>query len=231
MSRIILALDGMELDACRALVGKVGSRVHAIKIHSLYDSVGPSVIDRLKDAGAPRVWVDAKLHDIPETVKHRAKAFADAGADMLTVHGSGGIDMMLAAAQAFPGEVIAITLLTSLRDQQAIQIYGHPPQQTAICLARLAAHADLPSVVCSPREVALIAREADLSHLNFIVPGTRSAGKDAGDQARVTTPAAAIKAGASKLVIGRQVTTAPDPVAALGELETEINLELMKLGK
>jgi orotidine-5'-phosphate decarboxylase len=221
----------MELDACLALVAEVGSRVHAIKIHSLYDSIGPSVIARLKDAGAQRVWVDAKLHDIPETVKLRAKAFAAAGADMLTVHASGGIDMMAAAAKAFAGEVIGITLLTSLSDQQAIQVYGHQPKDTAICLARLAAHAELPSVVCSPREVASIAAEKDLSRLNFIVPGTRSVGKAAGDQARVTTPGAAIKAGATKLVIGRQVTTAPDPVAALDELEAEINVELMKLGK
>ncbi len=221
--RIILAADGLKLADCLLLVGVLGSRLHAVKIHDLYDREGPGVIKQIKEAGARRVWVDAKLHDIPETVKNRAAAFADAGADILTVHVSGGPGMMAAARQSFPGELFGITVLTSLKEDQVQEIYGHSAIKVVGQFAAMAYQAALNGVVCSPKEVGILSADRLLKDLKFVIPGTRSAGVDAGDQARVDTPANAIKNGATYLVIGRQLTKALDPVEAIDALEAEIH--------
>lgn len=220
--RIILALDGLSLEQALSLTRKVGNRVHAIKIHDLSDRHGPNAVGLLRDVGAQRVWVDAKLHDIPATVGNRAKAIAASGADMLTVHASGGRAMMEAARTSFPGEVYGITVLTSLSEEDGVVIYGWPIPTKVVEFALMAKNAGLHGVVCSPQEVALLSNAPELKGLKLVIPGTRSAGKATGGQARVDTPANAISAGATYLVIGRQVTQAADPVAALDELEAEI---------
>ncbi|OHA91345.1 MAG: orotidine 5'-phosphate decarboxylase [Candidatus Zambryskibacteria bacterium RIFCSPHIGHO2_01_FULL_49_18] len=222
-SRIILAADELTLDQCLDLASKVGDRVHAIKIHNLYDRAGAIAVQQLRDAGARRVWVDAKLHDIPNTVKLRAKAIAESGADILTVHASGEIEMMMAAVEGGPSEIYAITVLTSLGEEQAHLLFGQPSKAGALYLARLAKLAGVHGVVCSPKEVGILAKRPELQGLKFITPGVRSTGKATDDQKRVDTPAGAIASGATHLVIGRQITQAADPVEALHQIEMEIS--------
>jgi len=222
-NRVILAADELSIEQCLGLASKIGSRVHAIKVHNAFDAQGPTIVQQLHDAGAERVWVDAKLHDIPNTVRLRAKAIADSGAEIITVHASGEIEMMMAAVEAFPYEVFAITVLTSLNEEQAHLLHGQPSKAGVLYLARLAKLAGVAGVVCSPKEVGILAKRPELKGMKFIVPGVRSVGKDAGDQQRVDTPLNAIKAGATHLVVGRQITQVSDPVAALDALEAELD--------
>lgn len=224
--RIIVAADNLTLEECINLTAKIGARVHAIKVHEVVDRHGPIAITRILEAGAKRVFDDAKLHDIPNTVKLRAKAIAESGASILTVHASGEIDMMMEAVTGTRSvgnaEIFAITVLTSLDEEQAHLTYGQPSKAAVLYLARLAKLAGVHGVVCSPKEVGILAKRPELKGLKFIVPGIRSAGKDADDQRRFDTPGATVKAGATYLVIGRQLTQATDQVAALEEIEAEI---------
>lgn len=218
-----MAADELSLDQCLELASQVGDRVHAIKVHNMFDKQGPGVVQRLRDAGARRVWVDAKLHDIPNTVKLRAKAIAESGADILTVHASGEIEMMMAAVEAGPAEIYAITVLTSLGEEQAHLLFGQPSVAGALYRARLAKLAGVHGVVCSPKEVGILSKRPELQGLKFITPGVRSPGKAADDQKRVDTPAGAIASGSTYLVIGRQITQASNPMEALHQIEKEIH--------
>ena len=219
---VILAADGLALDATLRLVDQLRGGVYGVKIHSLWDRHGPDVVKQLLDAGAPRVWVDLKLHDIPETVRDRAKAVAESGAHMITVHASGGIEMMMTACESWL-EIIAVTVLTSLDEDQVHLLHGNPSKATVLSLARLAKLAGVASVVCSPREVGILAKRPELADMVFITPGVRSPGVASDDQKRVDTPMNALLAGATRLVIGRQITKAEDPLAALNLIEEEIN--------
>lgn len=228
---IILSPDGLELQDVLELVGEVGHRIYGVKIHDLYDAHGPEVVSRLRDAGADRVWYDGKFHDIPNTVGLRARAVGQGadpgkGVDILTVHASGEIDMMLEAVKNGPNEIYAITVLTSLDPEQTHLVFGQPPKAAVLYLARLAKLAEVHGIVCSAEEVGMLAKRPELQGLKFVVPGVRSAGKDTGDQKRTGTPAKAIQDGAHHLVIGRQVVQAPDPLVALDELEEEITAAL-----
>lgn len=220
--KIILAVDELDLEQALLLAAALGQRVHAFKIHNLYDLHGPFAVRRLLEAGAQRVWVDAKLHDIPNTVRRRAEAIAESGADIISVHASGGTKMMEAALRSGL-RVLAITILTSLSAEDVANLYRRDPAQAALYLAYMAARAGAHGVVCSPKEVGILTGTPELQHkLKFVVPGIRSAGVPADDQQRVDTPTAALKDGADYLVIGRQITTALDPAAALRDLEREI---------
>lgn len=221
--RIVISADELGEQELLALTSAVGSEVYAIKIHDRYDALGPSIVGALKDAGAQRVWMDAKLHDIPNTARARAKAFAENGVDILTVHASGGVDMMRAAKEGAPNaEIYAVTVLTSLSEETTGLVYGRSSMETVRTLAHLAQEAGIDGVVCSAKEVGVLSKEPALDGLKFVVPGVRSPGADAHDQKRVATPAEAIKDGASLLVIGRQVTTAQDPVEALAAIRAEL---------
>ena len=222
LDRVILALDGLALSQMLTLISRVGKRVRGVKVHDAYDRNGPSVVEWLKHAGARSVWVDYKLHDTPDTVAKRAKAIAVSGADMLTVHIAGGRDMMVAAKDNFPGEVFGISVLTSLDPRSVEFTFGRNVALQVKIFAKMADDAGLRGGVCWPQEVARLRQEGDLHRLKLVIPGTRSPGKSTDDQARTDTPANAIRAGATYLVIGRQVTQAADPVAALDELEAEI---------
>jgi orotidine-5'-phosphate decarboxylase len=228
---IILSPDGLGLEDVIEMVATVGHRLYAVKAHDLYDAHGPEVVTRLRKAGAARVWYDGKFHDIPNTVGLRARAVGkvvepDKRVDILTVHASGEIDMMMEAVKNGPDEIYAITVLTSLDPEQTHLIYGQPPKAAVLYLARLAKLAGVQGIVCSAEEVGMLAKRPELQGLKFVVPGTRSAGKDVGDQKRTGTPAKAVQDGAHHLVIGRQVVQAPDPLAALDELEEEITTAL-----
>jgi orotidine-5'-phosphate decarboxylase len=227
---IILAYDGMPLKKAIELTAALSKRMYAVKIHSLYDEVGKDAIDELKKAGAAKVWDDAKLHDIPDTVGYRAKAIFGNGADMLTVHASGDIQMMRAACM--PGkEVYGISVLTSLDAAQSEAIYNKLPAGEVLTLARFAKLAGLSGLVCSAQELEILSKMPELTGLKLVVPGTRSIGADLGNQKRVLTPGEAILAGATHLVIGTQVTKAEDPIAAFNAVATEIDEALAELEK
>ena len=222
--RIIVSADELDEKALLALASALGPRIYAVKVHDRYDALGPSIVGELKDAGAKRVWMDAKLHDIPNTARVRAKAFSENGIDIITVHASGGVEMMRAAKEgAGSAEVYAVTVLTSLDEATSERIYNRPVKEEVLTLAKLAKEAGVDGVVCSPQEVGLLANDPALKGLKFVIPGTRSPAADTHDQKRVTTPKEAVDAGATFLVIGRQITTAQDPVAALDALESELS--------
>jgi len=228
MQKLIAAADGLNIAQCLSLVSKVGTRMYAIKIHDLYDKGGSVVVSRLRSDGAERVWVDAKLHDIPKTVENRTRALISAGANIITVHASGGTEMMKAAVEVASTkgvEIYAITILTSLSEKECQKIYGEIPSIMALQLALMAKDAGVQGIVCSPHEVKQLSDHSDLRNLGlkFVVPGIRSVGTNTNDQKRFDTPAATIKAGATHLVIGRQITQAQDPKSALDAIEQEIS--------
>ncbi len=228
-SRFILAADGIALSGCHEL-SPIASGLFAIKIHDQYDYWGPRCIEQLRTFGFERVWVDLKLHDIPKTVGLRAAVLFNAGAHIITVHASGGIEMIRAALAARTNQhqkVYAVTVLTSLPAEEVLHIYGDNPWHTVRRLAKLAKKAGVQGIVCSPEEVSALASDPELEGLELICPGVRSIGISTHDQARVGTPTAAIRSGATRLVIGRQITEAEDRIAAFKALEEEVATALL----
>lgn len=219
--KVILALDSLSRGDLIRLVSKVGSQVYALKIHDFYDLWGNQAIEDISGYGALS-WVDAKLHDIPKTVELRAKALKKNGADIITVHASGGIEMMQAAMQS--GAIIyAVTILTSQSEQEIHELYSSDSEHVVMQLALNAKAAGVHGIVCSPKEVASLRSVELLDGLELVTPGVRSLGVSNDDQKRVDTPANSLKAGASRLVIGRQLTAAADSIKALNALAEEIS--------
>ena len=220
-SRIILALDGMDKSACLELVRKVGDRVFAYKIHDLWDKHGPEVLSSFAYHNV-RMWVDLKLYDIPNTVGLRAKAVRESGASILTVMAKGEIEMMMAAVKNGPEMILGVTELTSLTEEEVHLSSGQPRKASVLQLSRNAKLAGIHGLVCSANEVGMLAKRPELDGMILVVPGVRSPGKDVQDQRQVDTPANAIKAGATFLVVGREVTQAADPLLALENIERQI---------
>lgn len=226
-SKIYLALDGLPKHIATILASRLGAVARAVKIHDVLDRDGPYIIMMLSDYGAKAVWVDYKLHDTKDTVGLRVAALVKNGAKIITVHASGGVPMMQEAVKAARRKckIYAITILTSLDDEEIAEIYGTERSRLEIvkALARMAKRAGVHGVVCSAQEVAALSSDPELVGLDFVVPGTRSAGVALGQQKRSGTPAQAIADGATFLVAGSQVTKADDPVAAFRDFEAEIN--------
>lgn len=222
MSRapVAVALDAPDLDTALAWAAATGPHVTTMKVGlELFLRYGHEAVRRVSDASGCALFLDLKLHDIPNTVAGAALAVADLGPDFLTVHASGGAAMVRAAVAALPGtQVTGVTVLTSLApaDLDAVGLAG-PPVDAVTRLARLAVGAGAQALVCSPQEVAAV-RAAVGPGVTLITPGVRPAGADAGDQARVATPEQALADGADLLVIGRPVTAAPDPAEAAAAL-------------
>ncbi|MBS3903061.1 MAG: orotidine-5'-phosphate decarboxylase [Anaplasmataceae bacterium] len=214
-------MDGLTLDQAISLVSHTRDKLWAVKLHNLFDRYGAEAIRALRSAGAERLWVDAKLHDIPGTVLARATAIAECGANIITVHASGQVEMMQAAKKS--GLMIfGVTVLTSLDDELGKAVYGDSPSVVVPKLADLIVEAGLDGIVCSAKEVGSLVHITQDTSLKLIVPGTRSPGKKMGDQKRSTTPAEAIQAGATHLVVASQVTGSSDPVGELQVIEEEI---------
>lgn len=220
--RLVVALDGLDLRASLDLVSAIQDGVDCYKIHDLWDREGPGVVNTLKKAGALWVWVDLKLHYIPNTVALRAKAVRDARADILTVHASGGVAMMTAAVENGPEMILAVTILTSLYEEWVHLTYGNPARASALQFAIWAKAAGVHGIVCSPQEVGFLAKQQELKGLRFVVPGTRSPGADVADQKRVDTQANAVRAGANILVIGREIISSDNPRAAAQRIAVDI---------
>lgn len=224
--KLIVALDFPDAPQALALVDRLDGRCRWFKVGlELYLAAGNSVVLELKRRHF-RVFLDLKLHDIPNTVAGSVRSVAGLGADMLTVHAGGGPAMLAAAAGAAAGlsqapRLLAVTVLTSMDVGQlkATGVSASPAEQ-ALRLARVARSSGIQGLVCSPEEAAMMRRELPGSIL--VTPGIRPAGAAVGDQKRVATPAAALAAGADFLVVGRPITQAEDPVKAADAILREI---------
>jgi len=214
--RICAAVDAPSWAEGEAFARAVAPEVGILKVGlELFAAEGPTVVRAAAGLGRP-VFLDLKLHDIPNTVEGAARSAARSGASLLTVHAAGGPDMVSAAVRgAGPGvRVLAVTVLTSL-DAAALEAVGlaGPPEAAVVRLARLAVAAGAGGLVCSPHEVAAVRAAVGKGPL-LVVPGVRPPGSERGDQARVATPAEAVRSGADVIVIGRPLSRAPDPAAA-----------------
>ncbi|MBW7933684.1 MAG: orotidine-5'-phosphate decarboxylase [Gemmatimonadaceae bacterium] len=222
----IVALDVPTLAAARSLVDRLGSTADFYKVGlQLYTAEGPRVVEWLHGAGK-RVFLDLKLHDIPNTVRGAARSAAALGVQLLTVHAIGG-DAMLAAAVEGGGAqtgILAVTVLTSMTQDDLEAARGHAVSSVGDevrRLAQMAARTGAHGIVCAGHEVALV-RQAHGDALRTLVPGIRLGGTSANDQARVMTPREAAQVGASYVVIGRTVTAAEDPEAAMRAVLSEL---------
>lgn len=219
MSPVYVALDTPELARASALAEQVRGHVGGVKLGlEFFVANGPAGVRALGDGGMP-VFLDLKLHDIPNTVAKAVTALAPLAPAVLTVHASGGRAMLEAAKAAAPAatRVVAVTMLTSLdeRDLADTGVSGSAQEQV-LRLAALARAAGLDGIVCSGAEVA--AARSVWNDGFFVVPGIRPADGDVGDQKRVVTPRQALDDGASLLVIGRPITAAADPAAAAARI-------------
>jgi len=226
--RVIVALDFPAAPAALACAARLSPRDCRLKVgKELFTAAGPALVETLLKRGFD-IFLDLKFHDIPNTVAGACKAAAGLGVWMLNVHALGGRAMLEAARDAVAASVrrpilVAVTLLTSMgaRDLQDVGIAGDTAA-AALRLAKLAHASGLDGVVCSAQEAALVRRECG-ARFTLVTPGIRLAAGSRDDQQRVTTPAAAVAAGADYLVVGRPVTQAPDPAAALAAINRDIN--------
>lgn len=220
---VVVAMDGVSLEFAVDLCRKINEMVYAVKIHDLFDRYGGQAVDLLKQAGIGRVWVDYKLHDIPGTVGYRAAALRDAGADIITVHASGGSKMIQAAVKNGPSSIYAITVLTSLTENDCRQIYSGNPEDRVAEFVGIALDSGAHGIVCSPQELPLVNGIPGRRNVKLVTPGIRSAGQNKQDQARISTSSQALGNKADLLVIGRQITEAGDPLAELWRISEEIS--------
>jgi orotidine-5'-phosphate decarboxylase len=215
----IVALDFPDSQRAMTLVQTLDEKCRFYKVgNELFTGAGPEVIQWLRDTGCD-VFLDLKFHDIPNTVAGAVRRVAEMGVRLTTVHASGGSKMMAAAVEAAGSScgVLAVTVLTSLDDRLLGEAWGKDRvdvEDEVLRLAELARSAGVHGIVCSGQEAAAV-HSRHGSALKLLVPGIRLPGDSPGDQARVMTPSEAAAAGASYLVIGRSVTTAPDPRVAM----------------
>ncbi len=207
-SPIILALDTKELETAKSWIEATNESIGIYKIGlEFYLKFGADGLRRLADAGDFKIFLDLKLHDIPNTVSAAVSSVVDLAPKFLTIHASGGAAMIKAASDAAPNvSITAVTILTSLSDSDLVDIgYAKSTKSSAASLAKLASENGARSIVCSPFEASEI-RAVVGDKLEIITPGVRPTGADLGDQKRVMTPKEAVTAGANYLVIGRPIT-------------------------
>jgi orotidine-5'-phosphate decarboxylase len=220
-NRLIVALDFHSMDKVEALVMKLGDSVIYYKVGmELFYSVGSPAIEYLCKQGK-EVFLDLKLHDIPNTTAQGLGSLTKLGATMLNVHASGGYTMMKTAVENLQKQadqsgiarpkLIAVTILTSMNESDWAGLGQETPiKEQVVRLAKLAKQAGLDGVVASPQEAAAI-RAACGKDFMIVTPGVRPVGVAVNDQSRIATPASALESGASHLVIGRPITAAEDP--------------------
>ena len=220
---LIVALDVGSAKEAEATVGRIGDAVSFYKVGlELFIADGVETLAMLRGRGK-RIFLDLKLHDIPRTVERSVKSAMRFGAELLTIHASGGAAMVRAAADASEGriKIVAVTVLTSLDAFDMVDIgVTRTPADQVEALAHLAVANGAHGLVCSPQEVGRL-RKALGEAPYLITPGVRPAGSDVGDQKRIATPAQAVRDGASALVIGRPILEAPDPYAAAMAIRAE----------
>ncbi len=225
--RVIVALDYPTEVPALALIDQLDPGMCRLKIgKEMFTHLGPDFVRRVIDRGF-EVFLDLKYHDIPHTVAAACEAAADLGVWMLNLHASGGRHMMEAAMARLAHRherplLVAVTILTSLGADELAEIgFVGSPEENVQRLACLAADCGLDGVVCSPREAATLCAQQGDDFL-LVTPGVRPATASLDDQTRVMTPGDAIRAGSSHLVVGRPITAATDPLAALSAIAEEV---------
>jgi orotidine-5'-phosphate decarboxylase len=225
--RLIVALDFQTADRALSLVDRLDGRCRWFKVGlELYLSAGNSIVEMLTRRGYS-VFLDLKLHDIPNTVAGAVQSVAGLGAGLLTVHAAGGPAMLDAAAGAAASvkggpALLAVTVLTSMDRAQLSSIgVQDAPADQVLRLAKMATGCGIPGLVCSAEEVGTLRGSLDPKTI-LVTPGIRPAGSEVGDQKRIATPGSAISSGASYLVVGRPVTQAADPAQAADSILKEI---------
>lgn len=224
---LIVALDVPTAEAALTLAGRLEDQCQWFKVGlELFISAGPAIVEKLANQGHS-VFLDLKLHDIPNTAAAAVRSAASLGASLLTIHAAGGPAMLQAAQEAAAGlasapQLLAVTVLTSMDQAQltATGVAAAPAQQVAL-LARLGLEAGIRGFVCSPQEVAAMRALTGLEGV-LVTPGIRPSGADKGDQQRIATPTFALNEGASYLVVGRPITQADDPALAAEAILFEI---------
>jgi orotidine-5'-phosphate decarboxylase len=223
---IAVALDTTDLHTATGWAEAAGPHVSTVKVGlELFLRHGHDAVLKTREASGGRdVFLDLKLHDIPNTVAGAARSVADLAPTYLTVHASGGVDMVRAAVDALPtAYVVGVTVLTSLTAEQLAGIgFVGSPRDAVRRLALLAVEGGARALVCSPLEVADVRREVGPG-VRLITPGVRPAGGATGDQARVATPQKALADGADLLVVGRPITGADDVATAARELASSLH--------
>jgi len=212
-SPIIVALDTPDIDTARSWIESTNEVVKIYKTGlEFFLKHGAAGISQLREAGDFELFLDLKLHDIPNTVASATKSVSGINPRFMTVHASGGRDMVAAAVSAAPHiDITAVTILTSLSESDLSEIgFKDKALASAVNLAKVSVEAGARAIVCSPLEVAAI-REAIGPVPTIITPGVRPEGSALGDQARVMTPKDAIAAGSTLLVIGRPITSLASP--------------------
>ncbi|MEE2996808.1 MAG: orotidine-5'-phosphate decarboxylase [Pseudomonadota bacterium] len=229
IDRIFCALDTPKLDDALLLADLLSGEVGAIKLgKEFFTAHGPAGVGQVAALGH-KIFLDLKYHDIPNTVAGAIRATQRLGCAILTVHASGGPEMLRAAAVtaaelgAKAPKIVAVTVLTSLDDGDLVAVGQNVPATAQVLrLARLAEASGIDGVVCSPKEAAILRGEIG-DKFALIVPGVRPDWAVADDQKRVMTPGEAVAAGADHLVIGRPITRAQDPVGAARRIADEIS--------
>jgi orotidine-5'-phosphate decarboxylase len=225
--RVIVALDVPDMAGLTSFLDHLDGQPRFYKVGlELFVAAGARAVEAVQKRGG-KVFLDLKLHDIPETVARAVASATSLGAELLTVHTAGGFEMMRRAAEVAKGKpgILGVTVLTSLseEDLRADGIAG-TMREAVVRRAKLAEKAGATGIVCSPQEVADV--RAASSTLALVVPGVRPAGAALGDQKRVATPASAISAGADYLVVGRPIRDAQNPAAAFAALVGEVESAL-----
>jgi orotidine-5'-phosphate decarboxylase len=225
--RLIVALDVSSSPEAQKIVAALGDSVQTYKVGmQLYTAEGPQIVRDLVALGR-KVFLDLKYHDIPNTVAAAVREAAQLGVSMLTVHASGGAKMLEAATDAAGGanaalHILAVTVLTSMNETDLRETGVQCPVENQVTrLASMAINAGCAGVVSSARELKSLRAKFGSAFL-AVTPGVRPAGSAHGDQARVVTPAEAIAAGATHIVVGRPITGAPNPAHAAEEILKEI---------
>jgi orotidine-5'-phosphate decarboxylase len=235
LDKLIVALDVNTPARALSLAKELSTVAGMFKVGSqLFTLAGPQIVEDIVGSGA-KVFLDLKFHDIPHQVAGAARSAAQLGVSMFTVHASGGAEMMRRAAEAVAEvseregttrpALLAVTVLTSMDANTLGQIgVNSTPEESVLRLAKLAEQSGVDGFVASPHEAALIRATIAKRSLLIVTPGIRPAGDNANadDQRRVSTPAAALAAGADYLVVGRPITGAADPVAAARQIVAEM---------
>lgn len=222
---IAVALDAPDLATTQEWAKAVGPFVQVVKVGlEVFLRDGHASVQTARDASGCEIFLDLKLHDIPATVAGAAKSVSILNPKYLTVHATGGKEMIKAAVDALPDTFItAVTVLTSLSTQQLVEMgFGANTEVIAKRLAVQAVEAGARAIVCSPQEVAAIRKEVGNSAV-LITPGVRPVGSDAGDQKRIATPRQALADGADLLVIGRPITASGDLAKAASEIAASLH--------
>ena len=227
-SKIIVALDYEKESDALALVDQIDPNLCRLKVgKEMFTTLGMNFVKQLHQRNFD-VFLDLKYHDIPNTVARAVRSAADLGVWMVDLHASGGLRMMEEAKRILEpyGKdaplLIAVTVLTSMEDLDLLQIgIDASPMEQVLRLAHLTQRAGLDGVVCSPQEVEIL-RNACGEDFKLVTPGIRPIGADFGDQRRVMTPTAAVRAGSDYLVIGRPITKADNPVEVLRSINASI---------